>query len=76
MTGSDSALRLALREIGLRLRRDLALMFGGPVVPLENELAGVRAAFLARLDAEWAPLAARSAASRERLRRMNIRGWG
>jgi hypothetical protein len=63
------ALRLAARELGLRLRRVRALVYGDPVRVDEPELAAIRAAFLRHLDAEAARLEARSAAARERLRR-------
>jgi hypothetical protein len=64
------ALRLAALELGLRFRRARSLLYGDPVALLDAELADIRAAFLAHLDAEAAHLSARSAAARERLRRM------
>jgi hypothetical protein len=55
---------------GLRFRRARALLYGESVVLLDTELARMRAAFLAHLDTEAESLSARSAAARERLRRM------
>jgi hypothetical protein len=66
------ALRLAAQELGLRLRRARALLYGDPVVVLDDELARIRAAFLRHLEAEAQDLALRSAASRERLHRMKV----
>jgi hypothetical protein len=66
----EYALRQAAKEFGLRFRRARAILYGEPVVLLDSELARIRAAFLAHLDAEAEHLAARSAAARERLRRM------
>ena len=64
------ALRIAARELGIRLRRARSLLYGDPVTLLDAELAEIRAAFLRHLDAEAEHLAARSAAARERLARM------
>ena len=64
------ALRLAAAELGLGLRRARALLYGDPVALPDTELARIRSAFLAHLDAEAAHLAARSVAIRERHRRM------
>ena len=64
------ALRLAAAELGLGLRRARALLYGDPVALPDTELVRIRAAFLAHLDAEAAHLAARTAATRERLQRM------
>jgi urease accessory protein UreE len=64
------ALKLAARELGIRFRRARALVYGDPVAVLDDELAEIRAAYLRHLDAEAAHLSARSAAARERLRRM------
>ena len=64
------ALHLAALELGLRFRRARSLLYGDPVTLLDEELAAIRAAYLAHLDAEASQLAARSAAARERLRRM------
>lgn len=66
----EHALRLAAAELGLRFRRARSLLYGDPVAVHDEELARLRAAFLAHLDTEAAHLAARSAAARERLARM------
>jgi hypothetical protein len=68
------ALRVAARVLGLRVRRARSLLYGEPVALLDDELSRIRAAFLAHLDAEAAHLADRSAAARERLRRMREGG--
>jgi urease accessory protein UreE len=64
------ALHLAARELGLRFRRARSLLYGDPVNLPDDELARIQAAYLAHLDAEAAHLAERSAAARERLRRL------
>jgi hypothetical protein len=64
------AVHLAALELGIRFRRARSLLYGDPVSLLDSELADIRAAYLAHLDAEVAHLSARSAAARERLRRM------
>jgi hypothetical protein len=64
------AVHLAAVELGIRFRRARSLLYGDPVALLDAELADIRRAFLAHLDTEAAHLAARSAAARERLRRM------
>jgi len=66
----EHALRLAARMFGLRLRRARAMLYGEPVVVLDDELKRMRSAFIAHLDAEAEHLAARSAKARERLKRM------
>ena len=66
----EHALRLVAQEFGLRFRRARALLYGDPVVLLDAELKRIRTAFLDHLDAEAEDLAARSAAARERRRRM------
>jgi hypothetical protein len=67
---TEHALCLAAKEFGIRLRRAKALLYGEPVVVLDDELARIRAAFLKHLETDAEYHAARSAASRERLRRM------
>jgi hypothetical protein len=69
-----TALALAAEELGLRIRRVRALLYGDPVVVLDDELARIRAAFLQHLEADANDLAARSAAARERWRRMHEGG--
>ncbi len=66
----ETALRLAAMELGVRIRRAKALLYGDPVALTGDELAAIRAAYMRHLDAEAEHLAARSAAARERLRRM------
>lgn len=66
----EHALRVAARMFGLRLRRARAILYGEPVVLLDEELARIRAAFLQHLSAEAEHLAARSQAARKRLERM------
>jgi hypothetical protein len=66
----EHALRVAARTLGLRLRRAKALVYGEPVMVADDELARIRAAFITHLEAEADHLAARSAAARERRRRM------
>lgn len=66
----ETALRLAAMELGVRIRRAKALLYGDPVALTDDELAAIRAAYMRHLDTEAAHLAARSAAARERLRRM------
>ena len=66
----EHALVMAARELALNIRRARALLYDEPVVVLDQEIAAIRAAFLRHLDAEAEHLAARSAAARERLRRI------
>lgn len=68
----EHALRVAARLFGLRLRRARALLYGEPVVMLDAEMAHIRAAFIAHLDAEAEHLAARAKATRERLERIRV----
>jgi hypothetical protein len=65
-----TALGIAAQELGLRVRRVRALLYGDPVVVLDEELARIRAAFLRHLDEDAKDLAARSEAARERWHRM------
>jgi hypothetical protein len=70
----EHALRLAAQTLGLTFRRARALLYGEPVALLDEELARIRAAFLAHLDAEAAHLDARLAAVRERMQRLREGG--